>query len=393
MKISVKELLARTDSKNTSGIFTFENAPQIRILNRRGVEAKSYDDLEELLLNDDEQRFVDKTWQETLAKNPKFYDGYVTAVVDIIYNAGENSLEFVMDKTRYSTSSALYKDGYPNPQRAREFLSFGLGLMSKITVSPDDSFLMLQRSQTVYSEKGAYSIPGGALEFKKTPEGEIQKDDIATGLKSAALHEVEEEVLPEQYLRDKEFLKPENAFEDLFNISLGSIDWNRNPTNGKIGLNCTFQVIPEKPLTRGEIMEAFQQAKDKDESNGAFFFVDPGAGVDARGDSKFYAAPKDMIEATLDATASTHRLQLSGTAAIASGIFERMKEDYAKGLYPGAAPRMDGVAAQFTNMPGFSIFELSKMLQNWVERPLPKPEIKSTQSKALRQEEKGLEKN
>ncbi|MCE3255247.1 MAG: hypothetical protein K0R25_741 [Rickettsiaceae bacterium] len=384
MKISLKEFLEKTDAKTNSGIFTFEKSPTILILNRSGVEAKSYGELNEIALSEEERDFTERSWQEIKALHPEFYNGYVTAVVDVVYDMAENSVSIIMDRARYSLVSALYKDGYPNNARAKEFLSFGLGLMNNITIAPDDSFLMAQRSQKVWLEKGAYSVPGGSMEYKEDEDkdGRIVKDDIRSGFAKSALKEVEEEILPESYLVDRGFVQ-EGRYSEFFDVGLSSLDWVRNPKNGKIGLNCSFQVIPKQPIDRLAIIQAFAEAKDQDENTGNFFFIDPSSGIDERGESNYYATPSDIIKETEEN--GKRKLEFSGTAALASQVVKRLKQDYDIGLYPGHHPSLEGFANKFTNLPGFSIFDLAKMSQNFVERPIPGAVVNLPQAESLQE--------
>lgn len=342
MLVSLKELIHK--QKASSGIFTFneENPPTLIVTNRQGEEVSSYNDLKEVELTPGENDFATKNWEKVVEEHPKFYDGEVTAVIDVIYDPRNNSLSFVMEKMRYSRVCAMQTKDYPEKTRYEDFVSFGIGLMSNLQISPDGSFLMVERSQKVHTEKGAISVPGGSLEYKYDKEEKIVlKDDIANGFEKAALEEVSEEILG---ALDPETMK----------VSLQSIDWTRDK-DGLTGLGANFTVKPAQHITRREVYKGFKGAKDQDESTGKFFFVNPAA--NGTGENNLYATPQDIMN---EMECGSRKLQGSGTAALTTEVDRRLKEDYAKGLYAGIPPSQDGIASHFSDFSIFDLFRVCK---------------------------------
>ena len=348
MLISLKNIIGK-HPKPSSGIFTFfdNNRPlKLIIADRDGNPVSSYQELKEMLLSDAEVAFAKSNWEKIKEKNPSFYDGDVTAVIDVIYDDTDRTLTFLMDKTKYSRTCAMYQPEYPVSNRFKEFVSFGLGLMSNLEVGSDGSFLMVERSGKVYTEKFALSVPGGSLEYKK--DGEKVIDDVAAGLESAAAGEIAEEILGKKNL-------------DSLKVEIESIAWNVN-AQGRCALNAYFKATTKNPMTRGDIYDSFKNAPDKDESTGNFYFVNPYANIQEAGENHLYATPLDVI--------NLEKLQVSGTAALATQVYGKMYESYNNGKYSGLMPHPGGIATHF---PNFNIFDVIKMCNNNIERPPSDP--------------------
>jgi hypothetical protein len=357
--MSLKELLDKVPKEHSCGVLTFRSSPQIVIANRFGEIVDGYKGLSEIVLDEEEKEFIKTNWEATLKQHPSFYDGHVTAIIDVLYEEGSNTLTFIMDQTRYSVVAAISKSNYPNKSRIKDFISFGVGLMSNLNVAPDYSFLMVKRSQKVYTEKGAISVPGGSVEYKEDANGDPIKDDIKDGFKKSALGELEEEVLP------KEFVPGGGAadydeYQKLFNTEVTSISWERKP-NGLMGLNTYFDITPKKPINRLELYNGFKYAKDRDESTGEFYFVDPGINIADSGDGGLNATPLDMI--------SSNGLKHSGAAALSSAVVRNIANSYERGVYSGLPPRFDGFANYF-KLPGFTILDLSAICRSTIPKSL-----------------------
>lgn len=349
MRHSLKQLIERTPEKS-SGIFTFRQHPELIIADTNGKKVSNYLDLDELVIGQEEKEFVQRRWDEIKREHPHFYDGDVTAIVDVIHDDENDSLTFITQRTKYSVISAMRGDDYPNKERAKEFLSFGLGLMSNLSIEQEGSFLMLERSQKVHSEKGAISVPGGTMEYK-----EGGKDDVHRGLKAAAKSEVIEEVLSDDY---------ENS---EFNIKTIAVGYTKS-ADGVVGLSLNFDLTPKQAITRQDVRESFKKAQDGTyESTGEFFFVDPERqyGISTVKDT-LYPLPSDIIE--------SGKLQFSGSAALAAEVYQRMLQSYDKGLYAGLLPHTDGIADKFTNIENFNIFDLAHICNSKISRPLTSPE-------------------
>jgi len=330
MIVSLKELISR--SEENLGVFAFRTPPKIILKNSKGEIVSAYEDLEEIQLSKDEQQFVNTRWAKIKEENPTFYDGYVTAITDVLYDETDNELTFVMDRTRYSVVSAAREAAYPNHQLTEKYLSFGLGLMTNLEL-PNSKTLMTQRSSKVFGEKGAISVPGGSLEYK-----EGKKDDIKSGLEIAALEELEEEILPE--------ITPQQ-----FVINFSSIAYER--ANGRVGLNAFFHTISKiKPLSKHDIVEGHARAVDRDESTGEFYFFDPSVGGNIKTGNLIKPAALDLIEAKKD---GRYLLQNSGTQSMATAIFDHAVDSNSFGV-----PRMEAVAERFKNVAqGFTIFDIT----------------------------------
>ncbi len=344
MIISLKDLIAK-HPKPSSGIFTFNNERPLKLIiaDRDGKPVSSYQELQDMPLSREEVDFSDSNWRKIKENNPSFYDGDVTAIIDVIYDEITRSLTFNMDKTKYSRTCAMYRPEYPVENRFQEFVSFGLGLMSNLEVGPDGSFLMIERSEKVYSEKGALSVPGGSLEYKEDKKEII--DDVKEGLKFAAVGELMDEILGEK-----------NRQRSL-KIELDSIMWDVN-AQGRCGLNVYFGVIPTQNITRSEIYESFPDAKDSGESTGNFFFVNPSKNINQLGENNLYSTPRHVIQ--------LQKLQGSGTAALATQVYKSINDSYKAGTFFGLPPHPDSIASHF---PNFNIFDVVKMCNVSIERP------------------------
>jgi predicted transcriptional regulator len=216
--------------------------------------------------------------------------------------------------------------------------------MSNLEVGSDGSFLMIERSEKVYTEKGALSVPGGSLEYKEYEEKII--DDVKEGLKFAAVGELIDEILGE-----------ENRQRSL-KVTIDSVMWDVN-AQGLCGLNAYFGVTPKKTITRSEIYESFPDAKDSKESTGNFFFVNPHKNIDQPGENNLYATPRDVIE--------LQKMQGSGTAALATQVYKTINQSYKAGKFLGLPPHPDSIANHF---PNFNIFDVVKMCNVSIERLL-----------------------
>lgn len=368
MPTSLKELIKNNDN-GSSGIFSFTSGEDLnlRIANKKREVILKYEELEQLELEDAEINFAQDNWNEIKRKNPKFYDGNVTAIMDIIYEPADSTLTFIMEKTKYSNVSAINHPDYPNTERSKKILGFGIGLMSNLSVNPDGSLVMVERSQHVHSEKGAFSVPGGSLEYK---EGE--KDDVEDGLEKAALGEVIEEVLSEKYRDHK------------FKINLSSIYYEKND-KGRVGLNAFFNISSQdRGISRREIIESFKNAQDREfESTGRIFFVDPSTKVDSIGTQDLYATPRDMIE--------SGKLEASGKSALASQVYKELTDSYNRGVYSGFAPHPTGISNILAPGDNFSIFDIVKMCNFSVEKPLSSTQANSF--KILKDREEQIQSN
>jgi hypothetical protein len=342
MKISLKDLIAKAPN-SSSGIFSFDKDPVLIISGIDGKEVSQYSDLEEVSLSEKEKDFVKNKWEKIQNENPKFYDGNIISIVDVLYDEEKNQLNFIMKRAKYSTKLALCDPDYPEKERAQEFLSFGIGVMGNLMVGSENQFLMVERSQKVYSEKGAISVPGGEIECNE------KKDDVRVGFKEAVKGELVEEVLSEAHKQSE------------FNTKFISIAYEKRDKT-KVGLDAFFEILPKNqthPITQESLTETHKISLDKFESSGNFFFVNPAENID----SKREDSPAHII--------SSGKLQHSGTSALTSQIYAQMKDSYAKGRFIGLPPHQDGIANKFTNLStSFSIFDMAFLCKSTIEKPL-----------------------
>jgi hypothetical protein len=344
MKISLKDLIAKAPN-SSSGIFSFDKDPALIISGIDGKGVSQYSDLEEVSLSEKEKDFVKNKWEKIQKENPKYYDGNIISIVDVLYDEEKNQLDFIMKKAKYSTKLALLDPDYPNKERAQEFLSFGIGVMGNLMVGSENQFLMVERSQKVHSEKGAISVPGGEIECNE----KTQKDDVRSGFKEAVKGELVEEVLSEAHKQSE------------FNTKLISIAYEKRDKT-QVGLDAFFEILPQNQthqITRESLAETHKISLDKFESSGNFFFVNPGENIDSKSED----SPAHII--------NSGKLQHSGTSALTSQIYAKMKEFYAEGKFIGLPPHPDGIANKFTNLStSFSIFDMAFLCKSTIEKPL-----------------------
>lgn len=352
MPLSFKNFINKQQN-STSGIITFNGKPTITISNRSGRTVSSYTDLEEIPLSDEEREFSRKNWAKIKEKHPTFYDGDVTAIIDVIYDQSSNNLTFRMDKAKYSQTCAMGHQEYPSKQRSTEFVSFGMGLMTNLKIGSDESLLMVERSNKVLTEKGAVSVPGGSMEYK-----EGKSDDIQKGLDMAAFNELIEEVLGDKY------------FSKKFSINIKSLSWNVD-ANSKSSVNTYFGVEANQTITRSDLRESFKVAKDREESTGNFFFVDTSVNIGKSGESNSHSSPQDIVDLGID------KLQKSGTFALTTQAYQDTIDAYERGVYSGNAPHPSSFAKPFEN---FSIFNIAQFENTIPMSPKPSPtNIKTTE--------------
>ena len=337
MEYSIKNLIFNSKENADSGIITIPNNPEIIIANRYGKPANSYDDLVSIEETDfikrdpnkSDEDFVAEVWEETekfwinkraamnveLEKmkqdsasseeiekqearinSAKCYNGNITSVIDILYDPEKNTMTYLMDRCKYSLSRASSMNNFPNTKIIENHLSFGLGMASLIDVeiAPlKSSLLMMERSDTVHTEKKAFCVPAGTMEFTE------ELDPIQIGLKNAVLHEVCEEILPtRKYVATKhpELSKyKKEKFPDLkLNSQLTSIHWIKRP-NGTVGLNNIHNITSDKTISMDVIFIGYTQAEDAKESTGNTKFVDLEASS-RKGEDSIIATPRDIID-------------------------------------------------------------------------------------------------
>jgi len=359
MKISLKDLIAKSPN-SSSGIFSFDKDPTIVISGIDNKEVAQYNELEEVSLSEEEKKFAKDKWQTIISQNPKYYDGNVTAIVDVLYDDEKNQLNFIMKRAKYSTQLALCDPNYPNKEAAQEFLSFGVGVMGNLIVGFENQFLMVERSEKVYSEKGAISVPGGEIEYNE----KNKKDDVKAGFKEAVKGEFIEEVLSESHKQSE------------FNIKLLAIAFQKDD-NCKVGIDAFFEVAPKKlthEITQKNLKETFEKSEDgKFESSGNFFFVNPAENID----SKDEHSPAHIL--------NSGKLQHSGTSSLVSQVYAQMKASYAEEKFIGLIPHPDGIANKFTNLStSFNIFDMAFLCKSTIEKSLtPKPVIAENKTSEL----------
>lgn len=369
MKISVKDLVLR-NKDSSSGILAFKNAPNLKITGIDGEEVTKYNELEELFLSEDENKFIKERWKKMIEEDNKkaekertnYYDGNVIVVVDVIYDEGENNLNFIMQKTKYSIKSAIQDKEYPRKERLQEFLSFGIGLMGNLIIQPSRELFMVRRSQNVHSEKGAISVPGGEMEYKED-EG---KDDVKSGFYKAVKGELNEEVL-----------SPDHE-ESEFNNKLVSIAYKTVGGKTVDGIDLFFEISPEelvKPITPDNLGETFTKARDgKYESTGEFFFIDTSKNIS----SKSKNSPAKVMSTEV-MSANKFNLQHSGISALSSQVWLEMQESYKRGEYLGLPPHPQGIANEFARLlpdKTFDIFDIVALFKLTITKSID-PKTKS----------------
>ena len=144
-------------------------------------------------------------------------------------------------------------------------------------------------------------------------------------------------------------------------VKLDAIMWDVNK-EGLCDLNVYFGVTPTKSITRSEIYQSFSEAKDRNESTGNFFFVDPSKNIDQSGENNLYATPRDVIE--------LKKMKSSGTSALTTQVYKTINESYKSGTLSGLPPHPGSIASHFRN---FYIFDVIKICNSSVERPLSEP--------------------
>jgi hypothetical protein len=362
MKISVKDLVSKIKD-SSSGILAFKNAPNLKITGIDGEEVTKYDELKELFLSEDENKFIKKRWDDMINKDrnkdekerTNYYDGNVIVVVDVIYDEGENTLNFIMQKTKYSIKSAIQDKEYPRKERLQEFLSFGIGLMGNLIIHPSCELFMVRRSQNVHSEKGAISVPGGEMEYKKD-EG---KDDVKSGFYKAVKGELIEEVLSPAHKESK------------FNTKLVSIAYKAVDGIAVGGIDLFFEISPEElvePITPDNLKKTFKNSIDgKYESTGEFFFVDPSKNISSESKNSPAKVMTNLESRTEGAGTKKYDLQRSGISALSSQVWLEMKKSYERGEYLGLPPNPKGIANVFTGLlpkgEFFDIFDMNSLLK------------------------------
>jgi hypothetical protein len=279
-------------------------------------------------LTQEERDFAAEKWRKTLEEHPKFYDGNVTAILDVIYDENDSKLSFIMAKAKYSACTAMRDPDYPNQARREDFVSFGLGVMVNFKVD-NDTLLMVERSQKVHNEKGAISVPGGSLEYKEDRNipADVIKDGVRDGLPNVALSELKEEVFPDLIM-------------DGFNINLSSICWEKG------GLGVYFETQSQaRNSTLGDVRSAMAGAEDSYEHSGVLFVdVANGKLTPENENSNSRLIPQQIIDGV-----GSPPLQASGTFALATQLYREFKDSYERvgSPYSGMAPHPQGLASKF----------------------------------------------
>jgi len=385
MEISLKDLISRAPDKS-SGIFSLNKNSILKIVGIDGNKASQYKDLQEFSLSDKEKEFTQNKWNEIKKENENYYDGDIIVVADIIYDDEKNQLKLIAQRAKYSTKLALDDPNYPNKERAKEFISFGIGVMGNLIVGSKNQMLMVERSQEVYSEKGAISVPGGEVEYN-IKEG---KDNVRDGLPKAVEGELIEEVLSEIHNETK------------FETTPTSISFTKN--NNKAGLDVFFQIVPINPtpqITPESLRETFKSSADgKFEGTGVFFFFDPSKNFDSKSEdspvrivnSGKLKEPGTFSITSMKELVNSEKLEESGTFAIASQVYWDMKESYEKGKYVGLPPHPGGIANAF-KLAGFSIFDMKSFKLTIPKFLTPKTEVIEQRVTHLKSQSGEIERN
>ena len=235
-----------------------------------------------------------------------------------------------MDRCRYSLSRASSMNDFPNKDVIANKLSFGLGMASLIDVeiAPlKSSLLMMERSDTVHTEKKAFCVPAGTMEFTE------ELDPIQIGLNNAVLHEVCEEILARRkYIAAKHPELSElkkNKFPDLqLDGKLTSIHWVKRP-NGTVGLNNFYNITSDKTISMEDIFTGFTQAEDANESTGNTKFVDLEASS-RKGEDSIIVTPRDIIDLKdkIDPETKTKKLDHTGIAALTTAYVSHTRDNF-----------------------------------------------------------------
>ena len=329
--ISLRDLIKRSPAG--LGSLNFTDSPKIILKNQEGLEVKNYEELKGFGISDEEETYRKERWEKILTKHPTFYDGNVTAILDVIYDESCNELSFIMAKMKYSLSAAVNDAEYPNPERRQDFISFGIGMMANMEINSDSlnrDLLMVQRSTKVLNEQNAISVPGGSLEYK-----EGKKDDVKKGMRSAVLSEVQEEVFPSA--------NPAN-----FEVGLAAIGWENNK-----GLNAYFNVVSQDKISQVDLERGMKSAKDKYEHTGSFF-------VDSAGNN-FDLLSEDGSRRTVGQIINSKKLEASGIHALSAKVFQDVASFCEKGLGFGSMPHPQALAEKFLSekFPIFTFLDVS----------------------------------
>ncbi|MES2961750.1 MAG: hypothetical protein V4694_05140 [Pseudomonadota bacterium] len=399
MIYSIKHLISNSPQDVDSGIFTISTNPTIIIADRDGKPVNSYHELvsiEDNDLSESDKDFVAEVWDKTekfwinkratmqaelemmkensasqeeiekmqaKIKSAKCYNGHVTSVIDVLYDPEQNTVTYMMDRCRYSLSRATSMDNFPNRDVIANKLSFGLGMgcLMDIEIAPlKSSLLMLERSDTVHTEKKAFCIPAGTMEYTE------ECDPIKIGLKAVALNEVYEEILAtRQYMLTKhpELSRREiNKFPEFtFDSALASIQWARRP-NGTVGLNNFHNIISDKTISMENIFTGYTQAEDANESTGEMKFVN------LESESKLVqphvVKPHDIVALhdKIDPETKTKKLDHTGIAALTTAYVSHTRQNFSD-----FTPSLAALAEEFAK---FNILEFAQ-LNNKIIPPNP----------------------
>lgn len=409
--ISLKDFISKSPS--ALGSLNFIKSPKIIIENEDRHEAGTYNDLKSFELPKDKEGLSEKEWadarwqgileaqQNRIAEQKKsiaeeiemlsedrlepeafktqkkilleekaniesqkpFYDGDVTAVIDVIYDETSNELRFIMARMKYSLASAMGNKNYPNPERRKDFVSFGIGMMANMEVNSDSlnsDLLMMRRSTKVLNEQNAISVPGGSLEYKSG-----KKDDVEKGMGSAVLSEVEEEVYPRYKINKRSGVKEEITPTTNFQAGLMSIGWERN-----VGINAYFNVTANnRKISQDDLKNRLKFAKDKYEHSGSFF-------VDTAGND-FAHSSQDESRVTVGQIINSGKLEASGTHALSAKIFSDVSHFYEMGCGFGLMPNTDALAEKFLSkkIPSFTFLDASRFNYKTPRAICSKPEL------------------
>lgn len=341
MKFSFKDLIHRKIIENPNidkGLFFFDKMGlDINLCDSMGNQARCYDDLDDLSLSltEEEKFFCEKKWQGILESNPSYYDGDVVLVSDIIYDDSEKKLQILFSKAKFSHCIASSDPNYPNPARFSQYLSFGLGVMNNFRIGKNDDLLMVKRSNFGLTERGAISVAGGNVEFKKS----TGKDDIRDGLEKASLSELIEEIMSGKTYQD-------------FNIELSSLAWQRKP-NGSFALDAYFDVCSRSLIELGDVKKLKAIAEDSKEADD-IFKVDVSQNISSKSSDSKLIFPRNLL--------GQPNLKDSGVFSLVSALYLRMIEDYRAGIYTGLPNNIAGISNYFSGFEAMDIKALRAKL-------------------------------
>ena len=347
--ISLKNLISR--SPVGLGSLNFTDAPKIILKNQDGLEVQSYEELKGFTISADEEIYRKEKWDKVLEKHPTFYDGDVTAILDIVYDERDNELSFIMSKMKYSLSAAINDVEYPNQERRKDFISFGIGMMADMEINSDSlnsDLLMVRRSTKVLNEQNAISVPGGSLEYKAG-----KKDDVKKGMHQAVLSEVQEEVFP-------------TADPARFKVSLMSVGWEKG------GLNAYFNVVSQDKISQIDLERGMKSAKDKYEHTGAFF-------VDTAGNN-FDVSSKEVLKGdrfTVGQIINSGKLEASGIHSLSAKVFQDAVSFNNKGIGFASMPHPQALAEKFLceKFPDFTFLDVGMFKSKAPREICWKPEL------------------